>query len=127
MTTATDLDYFTSRTGAAIFLKDAATHLKLKGHCDYNDHKASQLLDAKADLLIAEARIESWEVDLGFNGCQAEDVDEVAMMRLDEPVSEERLAYIDDVVRQSKIADGTLQIEDSSIGGIPCISSQETS
>lgn len=127
MITATDPEYPTSRTGTAMFLTDAANHLKIKGQCDYNDHKAAQLLDAKADLLVAEAQIESWEVDLGFNGCQAEEVDEVAMMRLDEPVSEERLAYIDDVVRQSKIADGTLQIEDSSIGGVPCISSQETS
>jgi hypothetical protein len=40
---------------------------------DYHDHKSAQLLDAMADLLIAEAQIESWQADLGIIGCQEDD------------------------------------------------------
>src|SRR5271166_5488316 len=118
------------KTTIANFLNNAKAHLETSEEGikdrDYHDHKTAQLIGALAELQMVEALIQSWFVDLGFDGqCQAEEVDEVAMMKLDEPVSEERLAYIADCVRQSKIADGT--IEDSSIGGIPCISSRETS
>jgi hypothetical protein len=130
----------TKGSEASIFLAHSADYLKgytewperakpngLRpkiGELDYNDRKSSQLLEALSDLIMAETRIASWYVDLGFDGqCQPDEVDEVEMMRLDEPVSQERLDYIADVVRQSKIADGT--IENSSIGGVPCIMGDE--
>lgn len=86
----------TTKTGAALLLIHASEYLDHDRTCyiqehppidrDYHDHKAGQLCEFTADLLLAQARIEAWRVDLGFNGkC----------------------------------------IEDSSIGGIPCISSDE--
>lgn len=89
MTTARDPNP-TTGSGVSIFLAHAADHLKT-GECgdkaivlrDYHDRKASQLLEAKSDLILAEVRIASWFVDLGF--------------------------------------DGQCQVEDSSIGGVPCI------
>ena len=85
MTTAAHKEMPTSKTSAALFLYDASNYLDdgLSTQNAYNDRKASRLLEAKADLLIAEARIESWFVDLGF--------------------------------------DGQCQVENSSIGGVPCI------
>lgn len=82
MTTATvhnDI-WPSTRTMAALFLANAAAHLKELGpiylpgrvNCfdrDYDDRKASQLLEAKSDLVLAEVRIDSWQVDLGFRGC----------------------------------------------------------
>jgi hypothetical protein len=65
------------RTKIAISLRNASEYLstllgpKCKHHLrDYHDHKSAQLLCAIADLLIAEAQIESWRADIGFNGCQ---------------------------------------------------------
>ena len=85
-----------TKTEAAALLYRAAARLKECGldlridairsgvfDRDYNDYKVSQLLEAKADLLVAETRIESWLVDLGWNG--------------------------------------VCEVEDSSIGGVPCI------
>lgn len=84
MTTATDLNPKT-RTQAVTYLNNSILHLQNidKVPFDYNRRKSAQLLEALADLILAEARIAAWFVDLGF--------------------------------------DGTCQIEDSSIGGIPCI------
>lgn len=63
------------KTTISILLRNAADHLKFRvgweRTYDYNDLKAAQLLYAKADLFVAEAQIESWFVDLGFDGqCQ---------------------------------------------------------
>jgi hypothetical protein len=72
-------------TAASIFLAHAASYLQdlapcyLKGypstveHGTYDDRKASQLLEATSDFILAEARIKAWFADLGFNGqCQTE-------------------------------------------------------
>lgn len=98
--------YPTSKTSAAIFVARCAARLeqtvwnKETGEewpRNYNDHKAAQLFKALSDLLIAEAFIDSWRIDLGFNGCQAEEVD-----------------------LNAELAKGY-----SSIGGIPCIMPEE--
>lgn len=89
MTTATEVEerWPTTKLQTSIFLANAADHIKSTLGRDYDDRKAGQLLAAKSDLLLAEVRIESWEVDLGIQGC----------------------------------------VEDSSIGGVPCISCEDFS
>lgn len=93
----------TTGSETSIFLYHAAEYLKgytawpdrakpdglrpKQAELDYHDHKSSQLLEALSDLILAETRISSWFVDLGF--------------------------------------DGQCQIEDSSIGGVPCIMADE--
>lgn len=74
-----------SKTSAGAFLLRASEYINKEmsfpsdntcidmGKRTYHDRKASQLLEAMGDLLIAEARIESWFVDLGFVGCQGDD------------------------------------------------------
>lgn len=91
----------TTKIEAAKMLAVAGERLGFPGECylkgrsnsfdrDYNDHKAKQWFEAMFDLLVAEAYLEAWRADLGFNGeC------------------------------------GTYNAEDSSIGGVPCISSEE--
>lgn len=55
--------------------KTAAVKMLLSGRenliLDYNDRKASQLLGILADLLMAEAALESWTADLSVPGCGA--------------------------------------------------------
>jgi hypothetical protein len=75
------MDHNTPRTLVAACLIRSAEYLQtleangIIYHRDYNDLKASQLLDALGDLLVAEARIAAWFVDLGTNGCQLEEGD----------------------------------------------------
>lgn len=89
--------YPTTKTGAVMFLAKAKRYLEQESIIldweravdikrDYNDRKAAQLLGVLSDLLLAEAQLDSWYVDLGFQGCQG---------------------------------------DDNSIGGIPCVASEE--
>lgn len=55
------------KTTTALRLRRAAEYIKAVG--GYHNLKSAQLLEALADLLIAEAMIDAWKADLGTNGC----------------------------------------------------------
>jgi hypothetical protein len=59
------------KTKTAMTLRRAADYLQTD-YSDYNSRKAAKLLENISDLLIAEAQIDSWVVDLGFTGCQTD-------------------------------------------------------
>lgn len=57
----------TGKISAALMIDRAANHI---ASMEYNQRKASKLLKALYELLIAEAQFESELVDIGFAGCQ---------------------------------------------------------
>lgn len=86
MTIATVRNLFTdgtplTRVDAVNFLRSASETIKelspvylegRKGQIvdrEYEDQKASQLLDGLADLICAEMLIDAWFADLGTRGC----------------------------------------------------------
>lgn len=70
-----------TRPEAVSFLRSAAETIKELGPIylegrkgqiverEYEDQKSAQLLDAKADLIVAEMVIDGWFADLGTRGC----------------------------------------------------------
>lgn len=70
-----------SRTEAVAFLRSAAETIKELGPIylegrkgqiverEYEDQKSGQLLDALADLIVAEMMIDAWFADIGTRGC----------------------------------------------------------